>query len=395
MNELQNYRDLLNIRTAIEPEDVKGRAVISYGEFAVEMQTALPFDAVNESQMYSKLKQTYRKMRFYYGENQKESTVREDRKNILIEKKTEKESGRLPERIPVFEGARDRKEWLSLGTSLYDERKQGFLLKETKRIFIGSETKTSLESVIENGIIMENWELYRFSLEPESKKFWHEIRTEEEIGRFLQRCLEQKKQKRILLYIDDFSDFYDTISDEDLVVFGKYLKTQKQEQLLIITQGIFKKLSEYKDTGLYVYLVRCEDGMIMDGGIDNSKIMFLNNTVSRSDPEVRKKQLERNQAILYHGDTLAYIKLGEKMRKQECVIKVPGLNEKFRFKVPDHMSIAEVISLLAVLIKEEYPEAEIQAESMELYQARTGKKADRTQCLAELEISEQEEWILA
>lgn len=84
-------------------------------------------------------------------------------------------------------------------------------------------------------------------------------------------------------------------------------------------------------------------------------------------------------------------RLGEKMRKQECVIKVPGLNEKFRFKVPDHMSIAEVISLLAVLIKEEYPEAE----SMELYQARTGKKADRTQCLAELEISEQEEWILA
>lgn len=68
-------------------------------------------------------------------------------------------------------------------------------------------------------------------------------------------------------------------------------------------------------------------------------------------------------------------RLGEKMRKQECVIKVPGLNEKFRFKVPDHMSIAEVISLLAVLIKEEYPEAEIQAESMELYQARTGKKS--------------------
>ena len=31
-------------------------------------------------------------------------------------------------------------------------------------------------------------------------------------------------------------------------------------------------------------------------------------------------------------------RLGEKMRKQECVIKVPGLNEKFRFKVPDHMS---------------------------------------------------------
>jgi len=67
-------------------------------------------------------------------------------------------------------------------------------------------------------------------------------------------------------------------------------------------------------------------------------------------------------------------RLGEKMRKQECVIKVPGLNEKFRFKVPDHMSIAEVISLLAVLIKEEYPEAEIQAESMNCIRPEQEKK---------------------
>ena len=63
--------------------------------------------------------------------------------------------------------------------------------------------------------------------------------------------------------------------------------------------------------------------------------------------------------------------------------------------VPDHMLIAEAIKLFAVLIREEYPEAEMQAEILELYQAKTGKKADPTKCLAELEISEQEEWILA
>ena len=83
------------------------------------------------------------------------------------------------------------------------------------------------------------------------------------------------------------------------------------------------------------------------------------------------------------------------MKKQDCVINVPGLNEKFRFMVPDHMLIAEAIKLFAVLIREEYPEAEMQAEILELYQAKTGKKADPTKCLAELEISEQEEWILA
>lgn len=309
MNELQNYRDLLNMRVVIEPEDVKGRAVVSYGEFAVEMQTALPFETVNESQMYSKLKQVYRKMRFYYGENNPAGKVGEDRKSISIEEKPEKESSRLPECIPVLERAEKEKEWLIIGTSLYDGRKQGFQLKETKCIFIGSEAKISLESVIENGIVMEDWELYQFSLDSETRKFWHRIQTEEEIGHFLQVCLKEKNKKRILLYIDDFSDFYDTISDEDLVAFGKYLKIQSQEQLLIITQGIFEKLSEYRDTGLYVSLVKCKDGIIMEGGIDNQKIMFLNNAVSRIGPEVRKKKLERNQAILYQGNTLAYIKV--------------------------------------------------------------------------------------
>ena len=36
-----------------EPEDVgKGTAVISYGDLQWKCETALPFDAVNESQMY-------------------------------------------------------------------------------------------------------------------------------------------------------------------------------------------------------------------------------------------------------------------------------------------------------------------------------------------------------
>ena len=51
-------------------------------------------------------------IRFYYDENREESKERDDRENIIIEKKPLKESISLPERIPVFEEAEKEKEWL-------------------------------------------------------------------------------------------------------------------------------------------------------------------------------------------------------------------------------------------------------------------------------------------
>ena len=113
-----------------------------------------------------------------------------------------------------------------------------------------------------------------------------------------------------LLYIDDFVDFYDTISDEDLSILGKRLKTA-QDDLTVITAGNFARLKEYQDTGLYVQLVRCRDGMIVGGDIDNQKVAMLGNELSQSNPNLRKEVLEKSQAILYRGSELSYITLKE------------------------------------------------------------------------------------
>ena len=79
------------------------------------------------------------------------------------------------------------------------------------------------------------------------------------------------------------------------------------------------------------------------------------------------------------------------MKKQECVVLVPGLNEKKRFLVPDNMQIHEIIHLILELLREEYPELDSEEEMLNLFKRRTGEKTD---CLAEINIAESDELIL-
>lgn len=82
------------------------------------------------------------------------------------------------------------------------------------------------------------------------------------------------------------------------------------------------------------------------------------------------------------------------MKKQECVVLVPGLNEKKRFLVPDNMQIHEIIHLILELLREEYPELDSEEEMLNLFKRRTGEILKKTDCLEEINIAESDELIL-
>ena len=82
------------------------------------------------------------------------------------------------------------------------------------------------------------------------------------------------------------------------------------------------------------------------------------------------------------------------MKKQECVVLVPGLNEKKRFLVPDNMQIHEIIHLILEFLREEYPELDSEEEMLNLFKRRTGEILKKTDCLAEINIAESDELIL-
>lgn len=82
------------------------------------------------------------------------------------------------------------------------------------------------------------------------------------------------------------------------------------------------------------------------------------------------------------------------MIKKECVVLIPGLNEKRRFLVPDNMLFSECIHLIVELLKEDYPESGHTEKDLCLYKASTGERLEESRCWNELDITELDELIL-
>lgn len=82
------------------------------------------------------------------------------------------------------------------------------------------------------------------------------------------------------------------------------------------------------------------------------------------------------------------------MKKQECVVQIPGLNEKKRFLIPDNMQIQEVIHLMLELIHEEYPDLSCEEDRLNLFKGTTGEVLKKSDCLEKIEITEFDELIL-
>lgn len=82
------------------------------------------------------------------------------------------------------------------------------------------------------------------------------------------------------------------------------------------------------------------------------------------------------------------------MKKQECIIRIPGINEKRRFMIPDNMLLGEGIHLIVELIKEEYEVCSCEEEKLNFFKASTGEILMKDQCLNEIGITECDELIL-
>lgn len=313
MNDRQHYRDILNTRSVLVPEDIRGRALVKYDDMIAEMQTALPFDAVNEAQMYAKIKKVYRKMRSQMSTEtldeyrEKHNLINQD--SVDSQVKTRKAESIALNDIPVFPNAQNNGEYLIMGKSLLNGNLQGFARKSTHHIFIGSDSQISSKEIRLRLNNMSDVAHYYFSLNDEPEHDWISIRKEEELSEFVDLCLSSKNQRSNLLFIDDFSDFYDTISDEDLVKFGKFLAADDEGSLTVITKGVFEKLEDYRDTGLFVHLVRCPDGIVIGGKIDTQKVSMLCKEISTSNPKQRMTVLEKYEAIMYHEANLSYIRM--------------------------------------------------------------------------------------
>ena len=305
MNDSGAYRDILNVPVPIVPEQAKGRALTVINKKAVEVQFAVPFNAENESERTGRIHDLYSQMRKVADKVEYRSEIRPASKTT-----SEPVATYVPtpeSKMEVLPDIDETGDTITLGTDITSCQPKGFSLENGARIFIGTGGNSSIAATVVNHYVAGKDKRVCLFTSGEGKDFDYAVEIVEDIDAFMSEFVEvdEEEQLNTLLVIDGFSDFYDRISDEALLLLERALKADRK--LNILTFDSMQRLNDYRDTGLYVYLVRAENGAIVGGKIDDPIASAVVTEIYEIPKKYREKVLNDTQAIIYRKKEIAYI----------------------------------------------------------------------------------------
>jgi len=305
MNDSGAYRDILNVSIPIVPEQTKGRALTTINKKAVEVQFAVPFNTSDEALRTSKIHEIYSMMREVSSkvEYHCDMSALDDATDLL-------EMSYVPAsetKMEVLASIEDDGNSLIIGSDVSTKELKGFELTDETRIFVGVKDNSSVIPCIINRYASNSEKRICLITSKDTNEFDYGVETIDDVDEFISEYVEMESQERqnILLVIDGFCDFYDRISDEALFVLERALKANAE--MNIVTFDSMQRLKDYRDTGLYVYLVRSNCGVILGGCIDDTIAAAITTEVYDIPQKFREKSLKNSQAIIYRGKEIAYI----------------------------------------------------------------------------------------
>ena len=301
MNDTGSYRDILNVRIPVFPENVKGRALVVYEKTVAEVQIAVPYDAESEANRMQLINGFYKSLMNEYGELA-EYSIHED---------TPPDSYPEEEYEPVYQKQEMKKYYGSndaTGIVLGFDNKSGrsidFSIANQNRMFIANRTedKSILKSVCkqlsEKGYIVRVYSKEYEALE--LSEDWRITDIDGYIGLF--------EENDDVFVIDGFADFYDEISDEALEQFEGVLRNNREK--FIVAQDNMMRIADYNSTELYLSVVKCDFGIVVGGNADNNLAYLLSDGFYSIPEDYRNIEMGDRQAIVYYKDAAAYVQLG-------------------------------------------------------------------------------------
>ena len=345
MNDPLQYREILGMTVPVEPENVKGRGLTVIGE-VVEFHTALVIDNEDEPTRVKYIQQKIEEMNSVGVKKVKPSTS-SDRNSKKVPKNSPSEenkssansnvsvSGKPKSTLPLIEPGDQ-----AVHVGLKRNKEQGLPFMDWNTYFIGGLEKTGktdyFKFFIQNLTLLQkkevvlidrnNKELEEFGKKRSVNKY---ISSAEEFDRYVKE-LESEVKVRLKVYenmissgqpedvlygymqkfdklficINDFSSFFDMISDEALEIFEHITTKSKGLNIYFVTLGNVNKVIGYNSTELYMYLVKSEHGIIMGGNI-NKQMIF---TFDDMGYEERMIKLKSGEGFLFKGNDYAIVK---------------------------------------------------------------------------------------
>jgi len=305
MNDSGSYRDILNVPIPIEPANVKGRALTVLNKKAVEVQFAVPFDCENESARMSRIQSIYNEMSKCSERPQYDAVSLDDEEDEIAKCDKNHVPVVAAKQTPALESLDSESNACVIGADTKTHRAVGFKLEANTRVFVCDRGNRGAVSAILNRLARNTTkQLYLITSEclddlDESIEFVDDIDT------FISEVATNPYLTDLVVCIDGFCDFFDKISDEALADFERALECGVGYTLL--TFDSMQRIQDYRDTGLYVKLIRSNDGAVIGGSVDDVLSSALTTQIYEINKGQREKELSFEQAFVYSKVTCSYV----------------------------------------------------------------------------------------
>lgn len=305
MNDSGSYRDILNVPTPIEPAHVKGRALAVMNKKAVEVQFAVPFDYENESARMSRIQSIYDEMSKCSERPQYDDFSLNSEEDEIAKREKSYVPVVAVKQTPAIEPLDSENDACVIGADTTTHKAVGFTLNANERVFVCDRGNREAVSAILNRLARNTAkQIYLITTDcPEGLD--ESIVLVDDIDTFISEVATNTALNDLVMCIDNFCDFFDRISDDALSNFERVLEHGVGYTLL--TFDSMQRIQDYRDTGLYVKLIRTDDGAVVGGSVDNELSSALTTQIYEINKGQREKELSPQQAFVYSKATCSCV----------------------------------------------------------------------------------------
>ena len=309
MNDSGAYRDILNVPIPIQPDTLRGRALTVMDKKVLEVQLAVPFNAEDEAARRLQIQACYSKMAAAAPKVQYDipevAAPMASMASITAPTFVPQFMAEQMEQLPTLA---DEAVALCFGTDITTKERKGINLEAGTRVFVGTRGDAKMLS----GLLpqwAEALDQSIYVISESSNDYGDKVKMVDDLDAFVDDLTtwNAARLEESILVIDDFCEFFDRISDDALDLFEKFLKDDKH--LAIITSDPMERWQDYRDTGLFVYLIKARCGAVVGGQIEDEVANSLCAELFDVSRKFRGRELLDTQAIVYEGKKLSYVNL--------------------------------------------------------------------------------------
>lgn len=299
MIESDVYRDILGITVAIEPDDIKGRALIVHKDEAIEIQVALPVHNYSESERSMNIREKLSKL---YKHNEA-SIISKHVQTVSTNEVNNIAQFPLTAEVPLrYSSIPEKDSVLYLGIDVKTSSKVFAESDIYNKIFICSQSDYNIQSLCKTLLTKTN-----------EDNIYILYGTESNIYEAVLSKLDIKINEGIkpILLIPNFVNLYSDISNEGLDILVRYIR-EHEHDIIYITCSPLSDFVNFNGTDLHIYLCKQANITAVVGGVvENKNLSALSdNFVKCYAKSILDKKLKNNQllAVIEDEYTMTYVR---------------------------------------------------------------------------------------